>query len=108
MYEYYETVYQIHNHLSSNSRDTAKPLASVAMHPCENYTEGSAMYDSLTLYAEMNYKEVWGLSVVDYLNLPAYFARMLREITAEVNEKKRKAIESVEQNLAAELSGNKK
>lgn len=67
------------------------------MHPSENFTEGGMLYDSLINYAEKNYKEIWGLNLTEFLNLPCYMTKMLREITDTVHERKVKAVENAEQ-----------
>lgn len=106
MYDQYETRYGIYDHLTPRPSTEVRPLASVAMHPSENFTEGGIMYDSLLNYAEKNYKEIWGLNLTEFLNLPCYMTKMLREITDMVHEKKNKAIEIAEQDLKASIQGS--
>jgi|DEB19_MinimDraft_2_1074335.scaffolds.fasta_scaffold42397_2 hypothetical protein len=103
MYDQYETWYGIYDHLTPREPSEARPLASVAMHESENYTEGGVLYDSLMNYAEKNYKEIWGLNLTQFLSLPCYMTKMLREITDMVHEKKVKAVEDAEQVLKNSL-----
>lgn len=98
LYDQYETRYGIYNHQQPNKM---RPLASVALQPSENFTERSILYDALEEYALENYRDVWGLSVAEFLDLPQYLVKMLRSVMPTALERKRKALEDAE---AAALS----
>lgn len=92
MQDHYESRYGIFNHLENKER----PLASVAMLPSENYTERSRLYDAFEDYADHGYKDIWGLSITEFLGLPAYQVKLLRKITNEVIARKESVLDSAE------------
>lgn len=93
----YETKTGIYNHFASKDR----PLASVAMFPCEDTAGNSPLYDNLEEFAEKGYYELWGLNLKEFLSLPQYQVKILREITTRIyNEKK-----AVAANLNLDLPG---
>lgn len=95
MSDYYDVRFGLFNHAESKAR----PLSSVAMFPCENYTERAPLYDAYKEYAERNYKEIWGLSVKEFLDLPQYIVRMMRSITVDIMASKESAISEVEKSM---------
>lgn len=95
MGDYYDARFGLFNHAESKAR----PLSSVAMFPCENYTERTPIYDAYKEYAERNYKELWGLSVKEFLDLPQYIVRMIRSITVDIMASKNTALEEVERSI---------
>jgi hypothetical protein len=92
LYDAYETRYGIFDHRGASQ---TRPLASVAFHDSENCTENSLLYDAFTEYARESYKDIWGLNLSDFLTLPHYVTRMLREITPEITKKRAKDAETV-------------
>lgn len=104
MQDQYEDQFGIFNHGAARDR----PFSSVAMFPCENYTERSAYYDALVEYAEGNYQEIWGLNVLEFLNQPQYMVKMMREVTREVLQKKSQAIDAVRNQVENEFGGKKR
>lgn len=63
-----------------------RPMATVAFHDAENYIDNGTMYDILMDFALSGYAEVWGISLTEYLKLPHWKAKMLRELTPKVNK----------------------
>ena len=92
MQDQYESRFHIFNHYAVSNR----PLASVAMHPCEDSLLNSVMWSVYEEFALKRYQEVWGLSVEEFLNLPQYKVRMMREIADELNEKRNKVLTTPE------------
>lgn len=90
--------YAIFNHLAAPKR----PLSSVAFHDCENYTEQTAIYDAIEDYGLNGYQEVWGLSLTEFLSLPQYMVKMVKEIHARVMEKKKALLSSIQNDLKNE------
>ena len=84
MQDQYETRFGIYNHMSRNDR----PLASVAMFPCEDTVQNSVIYEDYEEFALKRYHDVWGLSVEEFLGLPQYKVRMMREIADAVAAKR--------------------
>lgn len=99
MQDQYETRYGIYNHQAELQPGEARPLASVAMFPSEDYTKRSMLYDVLEEYAENNYKEIWGLNLTQFLALPRFQVEMMREITAEVRKRKTMTMEDIEKQI---------
>lgn len=88
----YETRFGIFDHFSAHDR----PLASVEMFECENFTEQSVFYDAYLEFAEKNYREIWGLNVQEFLGQPQYIVKMMREITTKIMEKKASMLKDLE------------
>lgn len=84
--DFYESRFGIYDHISGKNKK--HPLASVAFHPSDNYTEASVLYDSLYEFADKGYLEIWGLSVSEFLSLPSYMTKMMRSIAESVSKKK--------------------
>lgn len=82
--ELYETRYKIHDH----HHDRSRPLASVAMFPSENVVENGMLYDTLEEFGGKNYREIWGLSLAEYLRLPRYMVQMLQKATERLIERR--------------------
>lgn len=95
MQDAYESRFGIFNHATNKSR----PLASVAMFPSEDTVAATALYDAYEEYARNGYKEIWGLSVGEFLNQPRYIVEMMREITIQVMKRKSSALDEVKANL---------
>lgn len=89
MQDQYEQRYGIFNHRASKDR----PLASVAMHPCEDSLQNSLLYEACEEYASLNYRETWGLSLTEFLNQPRYVVEMMKAITTDVIKKKALAVD---------------
>lgn len=90
--DHYETRVGIFNHFEPSGR----PLASVAMHPSEDYTENSSLYDALEEYVEGGYKDIWGLNITEFLNQPQYLVRLQRKITKEIMKKRIAALDDLD------------
>jgi phosphoserine aminotransferase len=94
LYDVYETRHGIFNHHGASK---SRPLASVAFHNSENFTEQSVLQDAIEEYAFENYREVWGLSLSEFLALPHYQVKMLRDTMPRIAERKRKALAEAEE-----------
>lgn len=86
--EAYETVYQLYDH-DTDSYD--HPLALVSLHPKEDPATYSRLYGELARFAhEELIRDLWGLSVIDLLNMPKDVVdeiyRLTRQITADRGE----------------------
>jgi hypothetical protein len=92
----YETEYDIFNHFNTV---TPRPLSPVAFHPCEDFTKGSLLEVSMRTYIKENIRETYGLSYIEYLNLPVDVVLLMREVAAEENAEKMKHLESINKEL---------
>ena len=76
----YESQFGIYDHRHNKSR----PLASVGMMPYEDSVRCAGVFAAYEDYAMKNYREIWGLSVEEFMHQPVYIVRMMREITDRV------------------------
>lgn len=89
----YEVHYGICNHLDRNN---ARPLASVALHPAEDINTGSFLEESIRLYISRNIKELYHLSLIEFMELPRDIVRMLCDIAGEENSRKATMMSQIE------------
>lgn len=76
MGDLYESNYRIFNHLQSTAH---KPLASVAMHQCEDFTDNSLLQNAIRLFIENDIGSYTKMSLTDYLELPSDIAALILE-----------------------------
>lgn len=96
MQDMYEIRTGIFDHVTHGR---VRPLSSVAMFPCEDYASNGRTYDVLKKYADGNYRELWGLSVEEYVKLPQWKTRMMEKIADEILRKKTAALNTELQNM---------
>lgn len=63
----YETTFGIYNH---EVDDPARPMALMAMHPAEDSSTGSLLYERIEQFGEKQVPKWYGLSLKDFLSLP--------------------------------------
>lgn len=98
--EAYETVYGICDHDNEGYDD---PLALVAMHPKEDTATYSRLYGELMRFAkEETFREMWGLSIVELLDLPKDVVDEMYRITREALEDKASQGESISRKMMRE------
>ena len=91
LHDHYETRFGIFNHPHNKSR----PLASVAMFPCEDSVRCAGITAAYEEFAMKNYKELWGLSVEEFMHQPVYIVRMMREVTDRIMKRRAAAVGSL-------------
>lgn len=89
--------YGIFNHTTPEGKN--RPLASVAFLPCENVIERGPLYDAMIEFTENSYKEIWGYTFSEFMGLPQWKVRMLREVTQEVMAKRETALNNAKKGL---------
>lgn len=92
MYELYETVYNIYNHL--NTEAESRPLASVAMFPVEDINDKGLLELIIRRYVNKEIYSIYGLNLEEFLNLPMDIAEMLIDIA---NDEKVKKLQTMNQ-----------
>jgi hypothetical protein len=97
MYDLYETVYGIFNHLHPTARN--RPLASVAMFPSEDINDSGLLELVIRRYVEKDIRNVFGLNLEEFLNLPMDIAEMLMDISNDNREIKRQTLDKIENEL---------
>lgn len=77
MYQAYENSQGIHDYIaqeiyerSITDPDLKRPLSTVALHPNESICEGSGLYELMKMYADRKINTHYGLSLMEYLDLP--------------------------------------
>ena len=91
----YETHYGIYNHLQQSSQ--RRPLASVAMHTCEDVNTNSQLETVLRSYHTRGVKDLFGLSIIEFLELPMDVVDMLFTICSEIQASKSSTLNQVEE-----------
>lgn len=79
----YETTYGLYDHYNVSDNN---PLASVAMHPAEDYSELSGLYRAIERYERQGVNNRFGLSLTEYLELPRDTIAMLTNITIAIDK----------------------
>ncbi len=105
----YEDYYGIYPHLSKPNR--SKPLASVAMHPCENKTDNSLLEEAMSTYLKSNVMEFFGLNWNEYISQPKEIIDMMLKLADKKMSEKSNSADDVENKLRREMAaiqGNKK
>jgi len=86
--------YQIHNHLTDRQK---RPLSSVGFHPCEDPNDGSLLETMMRLYIVKNIREVYGMSLTDYLDMPMDVIDMMNKLADQENKSKANAVGNIEE-----------
>lgn len=93
--QYLRDLYDRVTGIYSPKEAEGRPLIGVAMHKAEDYIGYSSYRDILTEYAINDYKELWGLSINDFLALPAWKVKVIREQTPLIRAEKKKQIDAI-------------
>jgi hypothetical protein len=97
MYDLYETVYGIFNHLHPSAKN--RPLASVAMFSSEDINDAGLLELVIRRYVDKDIHSIFGLNLEEFLNLPMDIAEMLMEIATTNKEVKKQTLDDIERNL---------
>lgn len=94
----YETSYGIYNH---DTEDPSRPMALVALHPAENVTAHSRLYNTIRRYKMYDVKTHFGYNLSEFLELPREFTKFIFDVLAEEmsksTSKQRQALEELQQ-----------
>lgn len=92
----YEMRYGIFNHKGAGN---SRPLSSVAFHPSENINTDSLLESAIRTYVKRGIKDLYGLTLVEYLELPMDLCEMLLKLADEELATKTRAMASLESQL---------
>ena len=92
LYDLYDINYGIFDHRNAGK---TKPLSSVAMHECENNTADSNLYKVIDAYHSRGVKEVFGLSLLEFLNLPGDLCIYVIEVCSKDSAVKNKIFDGL-------------
>lgn len=107
MYDVYETVFGIYDHMVKREGIYAKPLASVALHESESVCEGSDLYLTMEKFMKLDIYKFTGLNMTEFLKLPREFVSLIFKHAEGITEKDTQDKEKVLAGLAA-AAGSKK
>lgn len=79
--EAYETLYQIFDHEAEQA--ALRPLAHVAMHPKEDETNYSRLYQTIRRYHKQKLKDLTGLNITQFLDQPRELVELWFQISLE-------------------------
>jgi len=92
----YETHTGIYNHLNPANK---RPLANVAFFEAEDYNKNSQLEQAIATFAKRNIKEVFGINLLEYLNLPSDICAMLTQTAIKELENKNSTLSDIEKEL---------
>lgn len=100
MRDLYETKFGIYNHLNKNIKK--RPMASVGYNESENINIGSNFEESIVTYVVKNINKLYGLTILEFLDLPRYVIEMLVKISDKnpgVTDEDKKMLQEIEKQL---------
>ena len=68
------------------------------MHPCEDTVGRGLLYDAIVEFHESQYREFWGYTLDEFLSLPQWRVKLLREVTLVMTAKKTSALDEALKN----------
>lgn len=80
MREKYETAYSLYNH---EAPDPEHPLAIIRMHPGEDASTGSLLYERIEQFEERKIYQRFGLTLKDFLDLPSDVCMKVMEVAGK-------------------------
>ena len=86
--EYYDAKFDMVDHREA----TERPLASVALHDCEENGPTSAMHETVRLFASTNVYKHFGLNLTEFLALPREYTTLILEVSQEKTIKESKVL----------------
>lgn len=92
----YETTYKVYNHIGASKK---RPLASVALHESEDNTHTSSLYEAIETYNDKGIKDIFNLSLIEYLNLPADICIKITEVCSRESKKTAGVLSGIENSL---------
>lgn len=75
---------------------TTSPLNTVAFHPAEDFTDCSLLSTYFRQYVRKGIKNLFGLNVTEFMELPRHITEMMFEIADEEASKKAKVVDELE------------
>ncbi len=96
MTEFYENEFGIFPHFSKNHK---RPLASVALHPAEELVDDSMLEEAIRVYTKRGIRELYDLSITEFLDLPKHVVNLLIKISDEAGLQKQQIAAGIEKEL---------
>lgn len=92
----YDNVFGVFNHAKLGK---SKPMASVAMHEIEDVNNNDALRSAMLNYIRNDIKELFGLSFLEYINLPSFIMRELHDTAVIAKKEKAETINDITSSL---------
>ncbi len=92
----YETVFGVFNHIKLGS---TKPMASVALHEVEDTNSNDALRSTMLNYIRNDIKELFGLSFLEYINLPSFIVKEFNDTSIIARKEKSELLNNTMNNL---------
>ena len=91
----YESGYGIYNH-TQHAVDNSRPLALVAMHWSESNTDQSTLHERIEQFKERQVYQNYGISLIDFLNLPRDYCIKILEICGKAQMREGKIAQDLQ------------
>lgn len=88
----YEHTAGIYDH---SQREVVRPLSSVALHETEENTTTSRLYSTIEAFKNKGIKDLFGLNLVEFLNLPSEYCTLLLEIANKEGNKNQSILDNL-------------
>lgn len=98
MFDLYETNFGIFNHLDKRAT-TRRPIASVAMHPSEDFTDESRLRACLRDFIRLQVGKHMNMSFTEFVELPSDIVYLVLEECKSVQSKENAIATEVEAKL---------
>lgn len=89
LYDMYENEAGIFNH---RTREKDRPLSSIALHEPEDNTSTSRLYAMIEAYRGKGIKDLFGLNLIEFLNLPTEYCTFLMEVATREGNRNNKIL----------------
>lgn len=86
--------YDITTGVYDHNQNPGEPMAVEAAHPSESYFKESGIYKAMERYERQKIKDVYNLSLIEYLSLPREYIDMMTNQLMEIASRKKAAAEA--------------
>lgn len=93
LYDIYEHETGIFNHAQ---RQDKRPLSSVALHETEENTSTSRLYMTIEAYKNKGIKDMFGLNLIEFLDLPSELCIYLMELANKEGAKNQNILSNLD------------
>ena len=93
--DYYETIFGIYNHSGADSNALSSQLKLVALHPAEDASANSRLYERMKQYIECEVFQTTGLSWKEFIEQPNEIVVMQLELSLQKQKLKASITEDI-------------
>jgi hypothetical protein len=86
-------------HLMDSQENYTHPLSGVLMNKREDTYSYGRFAEELFLFAFREYSTLWGISWLEYLDLPYYVSRMMHEFYLDIKAESKKVADDIKNDL---------